>query len=90
MPEAKRLLGDTVADPHHVAIMGAALEAGWDHIARRFSGAPPEVRSATRTALAKGIINGFKLGATDLIVLKHSGLTALRVDFPDYFQIAAE
>ena len=70
--------------------MGAALEAGWDHVAPRFSGAPPEVRLGARTALAKGIINGFKLGATDLIVLKHSGLTALRVGFPDYFQIAAE
>ena len=90
MPEAQRLLGEIAAEPQHVAIMGAALEAGWDHVAGRFAGAPPEVISAARTALANGIINGFRLGATDLLVLKHSGLTALRLHHPDRFQIAAE
>ena len=89
MPEAQGLLRQ-FAEPQHLAIMGAALEAGWDQVAGRFAGAPPEVISAARTALANGIINGFRLGATDLLALKHSGLTALRMDFPDYFQIAAE
>ena len=91
MPEAKRLfVGEIVAEPQHVAIMGAALEAGWDQVAGRFAGAPPEVMSAARTALANGIINGFRLGATDLLVLKHSGLTALRLHHPERFQVAAE
>ena len=90
MPEAQRILREIAAGPEHVAVMGAALEEGWGHVAWRFAGAPPEVISAARTALANGIINGFRLGATDLLVLKHSGLTALRVHHPDRYQIAAE
>ena len=90
MPEAKRLIAELVAGPEHVAAMGAALEAAWDHVAERFTGAPPEVISAARTVLAKGIINGFTLGATDPLVLKHSGLTALRATHPENFQSAAE
>ena len=90
MPDAQRLLGEIAAGPEHVAIMGAALDQGWDHVARRFAGAPPEVVSAARTALANGIINAFRLGATDLIVLKHSGLGGLRLHYPDRFQVAAE
>jgi hypothetical protein len=90
MPEAIRLLGEVVAEPQHVVIMGAALDAAWDHVAGRFADAPPDVISAARTALANGILNGFKVGATDLLVLKHSGLTALRLRYPDRFQSAAE
>ena len=90
MPEAQRILREIAAGPEHAAVMGAALEEGWSHVAWRFAGTPPEVISAARTALANGIINGFRLGATDLLVLKHSGLTALRVYHPDRFQIAAE
>lgn len=90
MPEAKRLLGNLVAEPHHVAIMGAALEAAWVQVSERFARAAPEVITAARTDLANGIIDGFGMGATDLLVLKHSGLTALRLRYPDRFQIAAE
>lgn len=90
MQEAKRLLGEVIADPQHVATMRAALDAAWDHAARRFEGASPEVISAARTTLANGIINGFRVGATDLLVLKHSGLSALRYVYPDRFQSAAE
>ena len=86
MPEAKRLFEELVAGPEHVAAMGAALEAAWDQVAGRFADAPPEVRSAARTGLAEGIINGFKLGAIDLLVLKHSGLTALRQRHPERFE----
>ena len=85
MPEAKRMLGGVVADPQHVATMGAALDAAWAHVAGRFEDASSDVISIARTTLANGIINGFKVGATDLLVLKHSGLTALRHRFPDRF-----
>lgn len=90
MPDTQRLLGEIAAGPEHVAIMGAALDQGWDQVARRFAGAPPEVVSAARAALANGIINAFKIGATDLLVLKHSGLTALRLHYSERFQVAAE
>lgn len=90
MPDARRLLGEVVAEPQDVATMKAALDAAWERVGARFSGAPPEVISAARTALASGIINGFKVGATDLLVLKHSGLNALRSLYPDRFQSAAE
>jgi hypothetical protein len=89
MPEANRLLGEVVAEPQHVATMRAALDAAWDQVAWRFAGAPPDVISAARTTLANGI-NGFKVGATDLLPLKHSGVTALRHVNPDRFRSAAE
>lgn len=90
MPEAKRLIAELVAGPEQVVAMSTALDAAWDQVAGRFLGASPEFRSAVRTVLAKGIINGFTLGATDPMVLKHSGLTALRVTHPEHFQTAAE
>jgi hypothetical protein len=90
MPEAKRLLGEVVAEPQHVATMRAAPDAAWNHVAWRFVAAPPDVISGARITLANGIINGFKVGATDLLVLKHSGLTVLRQVYPDRFQSAAE
>lgn len=90
MPEAGRLLENAVAEPLHVATMRAALDAAWEQVGRRFAGAPPEVIAAARAALASGIIAGFKAGATDLLVLKHSGLNAVRSLYPDRFQRAAE
>jgi hypothetical protein len=90
MPIAHRLLGDVVAEPDQVATMRAALEAGWAHVASRFADAPPEVLSSARSALADGIIAAFRMGAKDLLPLKHSGLTALRLRYPDRFQVAAE
>jgi hypothetical protein len=90
MPHAQRRLGEVVAAPEHVATMKAALEAGWEHVAPRFADASPEVISAARTALADGIIDAFRMGATDLLPLKHSGLTALRRGHPERFHVAAE
>jgi hypothetical protein len=90
MPNAQRLLGDVVASPDQVATMRAALEAGWAHAASRFADAPPEVLSSARTVLADGIIAAFRMGATDLLPLKHSGLTALKLRYPERFQVAAE
>lgn len=90
MPEAKCPLGGVVAELHDIATMRAALEAAWDQAGGRFAGAPPEVIAAARAAISSGIINGFKAGASDLLVLKHSGLTALRMLYPDRFSKAAE
>lgn len=90
MANARRLLKELAAGPHDVATMGAALEAGWAHVAPRFFDASPEVISGARTALADGIIDAFRMGATDLLPLKHSGLTALRQRYPEWFQVAAE
>lgn len=90
MPEARRLLGEVIAEPQHVAIMRAALEAAWDHVSRRFAGASPEVITAARADLANGIIDGFRMGATDMLPLKHSGLDALKRRYPERFQVAAE
>jgi hypothetical protein len=90
MPEARRLLGEIFAEPQHVATMRAALEAAWDHVAGRFAGAPPEVITAARTDLATAIIAGFRMGATDMLPLKHSALDVLRRRYPERFQAAAE
>ena len=90
MSNARRLLKELTAGPDQIASMGAALEAGWAHVAPRFLDASPEVISNARTALADGIIDAFRMGATDLLPLKHSGLTALRHRYPEWFQVAAE
>ena len=70
--------------------MSAALEAGSHDVAARFEDASPEVISAARASLADGVMNAFRMGATDLLPLKHSGLTALRLRYPERFQAAAE
>lgn len=88
MPEAKRLLDEVVARPQQVVTMHAALHAGWDQVAGRFAGAPQSTISDGRRALANGIINGFKGGANDVLVLKHWGLAAIRTRHPDRFQNA--
>jgi hypothetical protein len=91
MPEAQRLIGDVVAEPQHVAAMRAALNAARERVSPRFIGASPEVIALARTDLANAIIDAFRIGATDAIVLKHSGMSALKRLHPERFeQDAAE
>ncbi len=71
--------------------MRIALNAAWERVSSRFVGASPEVIALARTGLANAIIDAFRIGATDAIVLKHSGMSALKRLHPERFeQDAAE